>query len=311
MTIPPREPKPGDRISADWGGALARHAKRTAPVAGPGMRARVTPGGTVISCRPARGPRAHVARPRPYEARIVDEAAGTAGAAAHTLHVYLPEQSLVADGADVPFQGGAAGALDDAEWMRFAAVAMPADGAEKTVWAYAAKSGGSWTGGISDSPPAAADALLPVCTIENDGVSCRITRQLACGVWIVDSAADAAAAPQKWYNVAEITTGAAGGQHAGDPVVKVSRVAAFSGALLVTGDNTELPLDEDMTVYLHVVLTVGTGGTLTGTVTPVSSKSAGFPLLVPYTGSDYYIPIWHVSDGKLYDATIPGMTKRI
>lgn len=305
MTVTPREPKPGDRISADWGGALARHARMTAPVAGPGLRARVAPGGTVLSCSPSRGPRAQVARPRPYEARIVDEAAGTAGAAAHTLHIYLPEHSLVADGADVPFQGGAAGALDDAEWKKFAAVAMPADGVEKTVWAYAAKSGGLWTGGISDSPPAAAEALLPVCTIENDGVSCRITRQLACGVWIVDSAA--AAATQKWYNAAEITTGAAGGEHEGDPVVKVSRVAAFSGALLVQGTDTELPLVEGMTVYLHVVLTVGTGGTLTGTVT-VTGTARQTAL---YTGDDYYIPIWHVSGGKLYDATIPGMTKRI
>lgn len=300
MTVPPREPKPGDRISADWGGALARHARMTAPVAGPGLRARVAPGGTVLSCSPSRGPRAQVARPRPYEARIVDEAAGTAGAAAHTLHIYLPEHSLVADGADVPFQGGAAGALDDAEWKKFAAVAMPADGVEKTVWAYAAKSGGLWTGGISDSPPAAAEALLPVCTIENDGVSCRITRQLACGVWIVDSAADAAAAPQKWYNAIAVDIAAR--------TATISNVAAFSGAELIEDDDATVSLatSGETMIYLHVTLASGTGGA--ASVVPVVAD----PGDVNYDGADYYIPVWCVkADGTVFDATIPGMTKRI
>ncbi len=49
MRPPPREPRPGERLSAAWAAALVRFVRASRPLPGPGMRARETPGGTFLS----------------------------------------------------------------------------------------------------------------------------------------------------------------------------------------------------------------------------------------------------------------------
>lgn len=57
MINPPVEPSAGDRVSATWLKALLRYVRATRPVAGPGIRSRVTPNGTHLSCSVVPGKR--------------------------------------------------------------------------------------------------------------------------------------------------------------------------------------------------------------------------------------------------------------
>jgi len=50
MINPPIEPSAGDRVSATWLRGLVRYVRATRPIAGPGLRQRVTPNGTHLSC---------------------------------------------------------------------------------------------------------------------------------------------------------------------------------------------------------------------------------------------------------------------
>ena len=55
MINPPIEPSAGDRVSATLLRSLVRYIRATRPIAGPGLRQRVTPNGTHLSCYLPRG----------------------------------------------------------------------------------------------------------------------------------------------------------------------------------------------------------------------------------------------------------------
>lgn len=96
--------QPGEKVTNTWIGQLLRAIRRQTPIAGPGLKAKVTPAGTVLS---AEAPHAHAAGgggPAPFALRYYKLRPSITGTTRGTRRwsVYLPPGSLSVGGNCVP-----------------------------------------------------------------------------------------------------------------------------------------------------------------------------------------------------------------
>ena len=298
---------PGDTVSAGWGGRVARHARATTPKAGPGLLARVTPAGTVLSigAQRKRGP---VPPPYPFRAVWIDDEYDG------KLCFCLPEGALSVDGEAIdPAEGATAipaSTLSPGTWYHFPSLTLASSGTTR-IYCEIAQEGTDITADIVTVPSAGALYFFPVCdlsVLDGQGTAQHLVRQLAIGAQHVSLASGGGGGgscdcPRKWYN--RIAINAAGTQ------ATIANVLVLAGDASLTCADTTVALNTGVNtcIYGHVEMTVDS---YDGSVSRSVSICAGSERLTT-AGPDFYIPLWLVTADtprKIYDATVPGIAKR-
>ena len=315
MTTPPRVPRPGDPISAGWGGKLAHYARMTTPKAGPGLRARVTGGGTVLSIAAAHK-RNPLPAPYPFKAVWIDDSGGE-------LCFCLPSGSLWVDGEAVDPAANATQStvqMTSGTWYCFPSITLASSGDMRIYCEIKESSGSSGSSGaycaelVAQVSP---DALysFAVCDISITAATSAapaqyLVRQLAIGTQHVSLASGGSGGgstpcdcPRKWYN--RIAINAAGTQATiSNPRVLhgVQDVEQKSGTSLTVTIGTS----GNTWIYYEITHGTGTGGTWQYELKASGTEPSQF------SGETYQVPLYVVdSNGKIWDASIPMAVKRI
>jgi len=300
---------PGDAVSAGWGGRVARHARATTPKAGPGLRARVTPAGTVLNIAAVHA-KTPVPVPYPFKAVWVDDEYDG------KLCFCLPEGALSVDGEAIdPAEGATAipaSTLSPGTWYHFPSLTLASSGTTR-IYCEIAQEGTDITADIVTVPSAGALYFFPVCdlsVLDGQGTAQHLVRQLAIGAQHVSLTSGGSSGggtlcdcPRKWYN--RITLGAGGTQATiSNPRVLhgVKDVEQKSGTSLTVTIGTS----GNTWIYYEITHGTGTGGTWQYELKASGTEPSQF------SGETYQVPLYVVdSTGKIWDASIPAAVKRI